>query len=172
MRKTELFREYLERQKARKLTAKVDHFEAVTQKRLDANPQWGFKTLHDLKRTIGLPASANMPLVRWTNRLPHSAQNSVWCFPAYFPALPTEVAASLAHGPGPSWPFSAWAATLGRISDVERRYRRAIYYWSHADRQDETWVNRALSQEFGLAMVCDIDPNNAYASPEEFEVCL
>ena len=98
MKKTALYQEYLERQKAKKTEVKVNYYESVTQKRLDANPQWGFKSIAELNRTIGLPASANTPLVRWSNRLPHGPGNSVWCFPALFPALPTEVAARRPDG--------------------------------------------------------------------------
>lgn len=172
MKKTALYQEYLERQKAKKTEVKVSHLESVTQQRLDANPQWGFRSIFELERTIGLPGSANTPLVRWSNRLPHGPDNSVWCFPALFPALPTEVAARRPDGPGPVWPFNEWAKRLGLISEAEQRYRRAIYYWSHSDRQDPTWVNRALSQEFGYPMVCNVDPIRVYASPEEFEACL
>ena len=77
MKKTALYQEYLERQKAKKTEVKVNYYESVTQKRLDANPQWGFKNIAELNRTIGLPASANTPLVRWSNRLPHGPEDEL-----------------------------------------------------------------------------------------------
>lgn len=172
MRKTQLIYEYYERQKAKSSTVKVSHIEAVVSQRIDLNPQWEFKNLYELERAIGLPKSAQCPLVRWTNRLPHGPQNSVWTFPALFPSLPTLVAADKAGRPGHRWPFDEWARTVGMVANVERRFRQAVFYWSHADRDDPSWVNRAMSLEFGSPMLCDVDPYRPYASTEEFDSCL
>lgn len=171
MRKTQLIHEYLERQKAKASAIQVNHVQAVIAQRLEANPQWGFKTLAHLERYIGLPRNAQCPLVRWTNRLPHGPENSFWCFPALFPALPTLVAKNIGGEAGPEWPFDEWARTVGMVADVERRYRKAIFYWSHADRDDPSWISRAIYEEFGKSLFCDVSPLAPYASNEEFESC-
>jgi len=144
MRRTQLIHEYLERQRAKNSVVKVNHIESVVAQRLDLNPNWGFSSLYQLERAIGLPKNAECPLVRWTNRLPHGPLNSVWAFPGLFPALPTLVAANKGGQVGMQWPFEEWARTVGMVAEVERRYRKAVYYWSHSDRSDPNWIDRAL----------------------------
>lgn len=172
MRKTKLIEEFLERQKIKATPVRISHNEAVLSHRLEMNPQWGFKSLPELERSVGLPKNPQAPLVRWTNRLPHGPQNSVWCFPALFPTLPRFVAKNINGEAGPHWPFEEWARTVGMIADVERRYRKAVFYWNHADRDSYTWVDQVLFAEFGKALFCDVDPQRPYASSEEFQSCL
>lgn len=173
MKKTELLNQYLERQKHRQLTVKVDHIEAVVVQLLAQNPQWNFKDMYELKRYVGLPRSPHCPLVRWTSRKPFGPQNAVWCFPELFPALPSYVAVDRGGRPGSPVPFKDWAAEeVGLVADAEAKFRKAVFYWPHSDREDPGWVNRAFSQGFSKALVCDVDPFNSYASPEEFQSCL
>lgn len=172
MRNSQLLNEYYERQKNKQVSVKINHVEAVVAQMLEQNPQWNFHSLHELERSIGLPRSPHCPLVRWTSRKPHGPQNSVWCFPELFPALPEMVAYSRGSGPGTPIPFKTWAAELGLISDVEIRFRKALFYWPHSEREDLGWVNRAISNEFSISLLCDIDPFQPYASLAEFQSCL
>lgn len=169
MRRSPLYYEYLERAKQKKVFVEKSHIENVVNERVKQNPQWGYKSLRELDYALGLPKSAHTPLVRWTDRLPHSRSNSFWCERSMFPTLPTLICEVYS---GKQFEFTEWAQRIGLLSEVETRFRKAVYYWSHSDREDDTWVDRAVSREFCTDIWCNVNALKFWAKREEFESCL